>query len=314
MKSQFSLIKQCAVIFLVLFSATQAFGQLPEYFQYFDYPDSTGPNILEVFIDTTADNIWQVGPPQKTIFKSASTIPNVMVTDTSNLYPIGNTSSFSFRVNVTQLPTNILAIQWVQKLNLDSANAGGLVEFSVDSGQTWLNAHTSPFAYNFFGFQNSNVAQLPNGAQGFTGTDTNWRNVWLCIDANWAQTYTDSVRFRYTFISDSTATPQEGWMIDNLFATATWVHTLAEFGQNEVFQVYPNPAADIITVEANSPDIRGRQVDQIKLMDSEGRVLQLFGASPAKFNIDIQDYPNGTYMVEVKSEGATEVVKFLIAR
>jgi len=53
-------------------------------------------NIKSVFIDSVnfRHNVWQIGKPQKSIFKSAYSIPNAIVTDTINPYPINDTSSF----------------------------------------------------------------------------------------------------------------------------------------------------------------------------------------------------------------------------
>ena len=49
-------------------------------------------------LDTSASNIWQIGKPQKIIFDSASTVPNAIVTDTINFYPINNISRFGIKI------------------------------------------------------------------------------------------------------------------------------------------------------------------------------------------------------------------------
>jgi glycosylphosphatidylinositol transamidase (GPIT) subunit GPI8 len=41
-----------------------------------------------------SDNLWQIDPPQKTIFNSAFLVPNVLVADTLNVYPTSNSSAF----------------------------------------------------------------------------------------------------------------------------------------------------------------------------------------------------------------------------
>ncbi len=41
------------------------------------------------------NNIWQIGKPRKTIFNSAFSPLNAIVTDTSDFYPINNYSSFT---------------------------------------------------------------------------------------------------------------------------------------------------------------------------------------------------------------------------
>jgi len=84
--------------------------------QYFDGADTLSTSI-QIEFDTTGTNIWQVGPPQKTIFSSAATAPNVLVTDTVNFYPTNNSSSFQFTLNNFDYWWGILAIQWKQKLD-----------------------------------------------------------------------------------------------------------------------------------------------------------------------------------------------------
>ena len=57
-------------------------------------PDST------IFkIDTSvAGNIWQIGKPHKTIFDSAYSRPDAIVTDTIHDYPANNLSTFAIKI------------------------------------------------------------------------------------------------------------------------------------------------------------------------------------------------------------------------
>lgn len=73
------------------------------------------------------------------IFDSAATLPNVIVTDTVNLTPTGNTSVFTFSTLTPPTLYAVLALQWKQKLDMDKHHSGGKIEFSIDSGQTWMN-------------------------------------------------------------------------------------------------------------------------------------------------------------------------------
>jgi len=42
----------------------------------------------------SASGIWQIGPPQKAIFDSAYSLPNALVTDTLNTYPVNQECYF----------------------------------------------------------------------------------------------------------------------------------------------------------------------------------------------------------------------------
>ena len=54
-----------------------------------------------ILIDTTIDNnIWQIGKPSKSLFSSALSSPNAIITDTSNTYPINNESYFYLKIYV----------------------------------------------------------------------------------------------------------------------------------------------------------------------------------------------------------------------
>src|SRR5690606_28661361 len=97
--------------------AADASAQTFLFQQYFDGNDTLTGHRLQ--IDT--GSIWQIGPPQKSVFDSAATNPNVIVTDTINTYPINDTSSFTVGLNTSLVNWAITAIRWTQKLDMDSA-------------------------------------------------------------------------------------------------------------------------------------------------------------------------------------------------
>src|SRR5680860_1850189 len=51
-------------------------------------------NNERVYIDTAGGNSWSIGAPDKTVFTSAYSPSNVIVTDTLDPYPMNDTSSF----------------------------------------------------------------------------------------------------------------------------------------------------------------------------------------------------------------------------
>ena len=120
--------------------------------QYFDGADTIPNYSVKIKIGNNSNNIWQIGPPQKIIFNSASTAPNVLVTDTINNYPPNNISQFKFTV----VPFNtfgVMAIQWNQKLDMNLQHDGGIIEYSIDTGTTWHNIFNDPHVYNVYGSQ-----------------------------------------------------------------------------------------------------------------------------------------------------------------
>lgn len=307
MKKRNSLCRSLICFFIPLFFPMAGFGQ---YFnQYFDGADTSVSYSLIVEIDTAASNVWQIGKPQKMIFDSAATLPNAIVTDTVNYYPVNNSSSFQYTID-PWTTWGILAIQWKQKLDMDFGQDGGIIEFSVDSGNTWTSAFNSPYVYNFYGYDNMNVDTLQNGEMAFTGTDSSWKDIWLCFDMTWLN-FNDRIVVRHTFTSDSIDNNKEGWIIDNMFAHITMIHTVNEIKPEAYMIVLPNPTSgrvDIVTEKIDGPHI----IEKIELVNMEGKVVQEWGISPTKFYIDISHHPNGIYILNVKTNVKSESFKIVL--
>jgi hypothetical protein len=279
-------------------------GSAQQYTQYFDGapPSST---TLTVHIDTTAGTLWQVGPPQKTVFLEPASPPNVIVTDTVSPYPADNRSWFEFDVP-TWGPWGILAIQWMQWIDTEEGD-GGTVEFSVDHGETWESAFNNPYVYNFYGHLPQHEGLLASGETGFTGRDTSWRDMWLCYDFSWLEVNDiDSIRVRFIFSSDTLdATSGDGWMIDNIIGHITFIHTVNEKEQDVYMKVFPNPTADLLYIETQKL-MELHIIERMRLFDGAGRVVQEWRNIPTRFFIDTRRFANGIYHLEVATNKRTE--------
>jgi len=287
-------------------------GYSQTYSQYFDGADTSAFNSILIDIDSDTSNVWQIGPPQKIIFDSAATQPNVIVTDTINYYPINNTSSFSFGIDPSGFGWGILALQWKQKLNFDSGFDGGIIEFSTDTGNSWQNVFNNPYVYNFYGFDLANQDTLTTGDYAFSGTDSTWKDIWLCFDISWL-IFSDSLIFRYTLKSDSIDNNKEGWMIDNLLAHITIIHTVNEVEQEEYLKVYPNLTSGAVNIQARKID-EFHIIEKMELINVEGKIVAEFGISPTKFSIDIGNQPNGIYFLKIKTNLKTETFRLVLHR
>jgi hypothetical protein len=269
--------------------------------QYFDGADTSIWTSLLIEIDTTGNNVWQIGPPQKTIFNSAATVPNVIVTDTVNAYPANNTSSFYFKVPVW-MNWGIFALQWKQKLDLDSAMDAGTISYSVDDGVTWSEVFGDPYLYNFYGYDSVNVDTTASGIYGFTGTDTTWSDIWLCYQMSWLQQFAtnDTLLFRFTIHSDSIDNQKEGWMIDNMMCHITIVHT-AKGEQKDAYQkVYPSVTDGTVFIETMALN-EFHIIENMQLIDASGRTVKEWKNAPTRFRIDIGDQPAGTYLLRIQT-------------
>lgn len=293
----------------ILFSL---FSNGQELAQYFDGADTIPSETLLIEFDTSATNIWQVGPPQKIIFDAASTVPNVLVTDTINTYPDSITSSFQFFIPYDVVGWSLaFAIQWNQKIDFELNQDGGLVEFSADSGLTWNNAFTHPDVYNFYGFEIIG-GTLPSGEPCFTGTDTNWRNIWLCFLSDIVSEDNDFI-VRFTFVSDTNNTNQEGWMIDNFLVQPTFFHPVAEQSRPDNFKVYPTLVERSLTLEKinMSSDF---MVKSISIIDLGGNLIRSVSNLSDVDMIDVSDLPAGKYLLKIESSEKKEIHPFVIVK
>ncbi len=284
--------------------------------QYFDGADTNVYNAIFVELDTSSTNIWQIGPPQKMIFDAAASVPNVIVTDTINGYPINNTSSFIFKSNPDYwVQWGVLAIQWKQKLDYDHDQDGGIVEYSLDYGATWENAFNNPYVYNFYGFDQSNMDTLNTGDYAFSGTDAQWKDIWMCFDFSFL-TLTDTVYFKFTHYSDSIDNAQvnrEGWMIDNLKAHITGSHTIAETKQEEYLSVFPTITQGKVNIVAQKL-MEFHIIEHIEVINVTGQVVQRYGKCPTKFWIDLSDQETGLYYVRITTNKKTEAFPVFLDR
>lgn len=300
------------IIVLILYIPA-CFSQL--YQQYFDGADTINDpfsnSSIFVQIDTNSSNIWQVGSPQKIIFDSAATAPNALITDTINYYPINNQSSVQFTI-VPWTTWGVLAIQWKQKLDIDTSGDGAFVEFSVDGGNTWQNAFNNPYVYNFYGYNPENVDTLANNEIAFVGTDTAWRDIWLCYSMFWLN-HNDSVVVRFTLKTDSIEHNKEGWMIDNLLAHVTIVHTIDKKLTDNHLKVYPNPTSSILYIETEK--IMGPHIiEEMVLVNALGQEMEKWRNIPTKFFIHTHKYEAGNYFLHIRTNLKSETVPIVIRK
>jgi hypothetical protein len=84
-----------------------------------------------------------------------------------------------------------------------------------------------------------------------------------------------------------------------------WMDGLAVFinavGTDEVsavnaWQLYPNPASDIINIEG----LNGNA--QVMVMDATGRLMDQFNTTETKVYLNISDYESGIYLIQVKDD------------
>ena len=299
------------LLFSLLFTVPYLTSFTQDFIQYFDGADTSFNNSIIIELDTAAENIWQIGQPQKIIFDASGTVPNVIVTDTLNYYPTNNVSSFTFGVDpATYDWGGILALQWKQKLDLDDTLDGAYIEYSLDTGNTWVNVFNDPNIYNFYGFEEANKDTLANGDVAFSGVDGTWKDIWLCYDFSWLS-LADTLTFRFSLRSDGIDNNREGWMIDNMYMHPTWFHTINEIEQEDYILVFPNPTSGIINIQAKKRD-EFHIIEKLDVIDVNGKIVESFSMVPTKYTVDIRHLPKGIYFLKIQTNIQTETFRIIL--
>lgn len=200
-----------------------------------------------VIIDTTHyhHNIWQIGKPNKTVFRSALSLPKAIVTDTTQPYPDNDTSVFVLKApSKAYCPiysgnSPLVLFQFSYQLNIDS-NAVARLEISVDSGVHWVNVKDSlPLHYSWY----STPVDLTVSTSGW--------NVLAISKCFYCPDSSDTVLFRFTFISDSVYSGKDGWMIDNIDFHYWCEGYVPQILNSNLINIYPNPTKGNIYIHSN---------------------------------------------------------------
>jgi len=303
--------------------------------------DTLGPWITITFeepseyiqITPSPGNIWQIGPPQKSFFNQAYTIPNAIVTDTTGYYPVNNTSSFD--LFITTQNTNYfypmdLFIDFRHKFDSDTLKDGGYISVSWDLGQTWNNILDdtlsqywliSPFDPTGFVYGNTNLYNntdtLFNVEHGYSGKSNGWVHsclAWYDLPVAGQDFWPpDTMILRFNFVSDNLQNNREGWMIDQIriFSIDLGSGTGGELNSGVGAHVTPNPVrSDALVsldkvcnhVEYCLTDLSGRTTFQGNCENGNHFVIPGQGITP------------GIYILKITTDhGYTDILKVVFA-
>lgn len=273
-------------------------------------------------IDTSSQNLWQIGKPNKIFFDSAFSPTNAIVTDTIHNYPVNNHSYFDLKIgnfNIDWYPTDI-SIEIIHKYDTDTLKDGGYITVSYDSGMTWMNViddtiyegqAPNPGNPNLYGFNDV----LYNGEHGFSGHSNGWTTTvisWIypIIKTNNGNIEGDTMILRFNFISDSIDTNKEGWMIDNIrLFSANTNDKLSEVNELN-FNFFPNPMNNKTIVKIDEY----REIE-LGIFDVQGReLMKYFYHNNEAVIIDKEDLKPGIYLVKIKTDNGLFGVRKLIVR
>ncbi|NOX47501.1 MAG: T9SS type A sorting domain-containing protein [Chlorobi bacterium] len=275
-------------------------------------------------LDTSNQNIWQIGEPGKVFFDTAYSKKNAIVTDTINPYPTNNSSHFDLLVGAFNYnglyPWNIF-VGVKHKYDTDTLKDGGYISVSYDNGNTWMNIINDTVYDPSVGieFENENLYQhsdtLYNGEPGFSGFSQEWQTTWFAwheIKIKSNELIGDTMIIRFNFLSDSIEDNREGWMIDNIDLYAIDLGGSVQENENSLlFSVYPNPVNSLfrISLPGHNSNLK------FELINSQGQIVtQKRYVNIDSFEYDVSGLQRDIYLIRISNDKGLTGVKRLIVK
>ena len=258
--------------------------------------------------DTASVPLWQIGHSHKTFFGIDTVGVNHIMTDTVNSYPINANNWF-----VIKVPYGFdMIVDFWHKFQTDSGHAGGIVEFSLDSGITWNNVKgycdgTGGGSWsggiltdNFY----SDTDTLISGEPAFMGTSDSliysrlqfFEGLPLRTTSGASCDFEVPVIYlRFRFLSDSVTDSLAGWMIDSMQIEVDYYGGSVKMVSKQTLKVYPNPSADGVF---NFPVLFDEDRYNTTVYDAMGKLL---ATTPYTHTLDIGGYSKGVYFYKVSN-------------
>ncbi len=276
-----------------LFAAFNMYAQLSTFSGIFPLDECDFSDTCEyVEIPNSSSNMWVRGDSQKSILTSTG---GVMITDSVNNYP--NETNASFEVHWpawNQYPLSLI-MSFHHSMDSDSLLDGGIIEVSRDYGATWTNVIEDQSNMLFLSNElYTSSDTLFTGEKGFSGTfvdrytEIEW--VWMFPIKEFP---TDTMYYRFRFISDTINNQKEGWMISDIAFSYADLGTGLEERVLFDFSIAPNPSNGLIEVSSPSEvekailrDLNGNTV-QVELLGNK-KVLNYSGLSKGIYFLQLQ--------------------------
>ena len=289
------------------------------------FPLQTGPgNLIEsvgsttLELDTTGCQLWQIGQSDKLFFYDAGLQPcRGILTDTLLPYPMGANEAFILKLS--HLGFNTI-IGFNHRYWTQPGHDGGVVEFSLDSGATWLNVKgrcNADSTGEWFGILTDRfyaaTDTLLNSDTAFSGISAGWVNSrvqffqGLPVKPGGAEDFDclfnsySPLWLRFRFVSDTAPDSLGGWLIGDITIEYDYFGSSVAGlpAQAGGLAVSPNPSATGIFRLPAWP-ASGTE-PMLAVYDATGRAIR--PRAPYPTAIDLSAQPPGVYFYEVLSGG-----------
>ena len=258
-------------------------------------------------LDTAIQNIWQIGNPTKPFFNTAYSLPNGLVTDTINPYPISNDSYFDLILPNSNYYGLGMIVSFKHKFQTDTLTDGGYIDVSYDKGISWVNVlHDDTVNYplefhteNLYSYQDT----LLEGINGFSGTS----NGWIYTRIQWVWIYPmktnspDTLIMRFHFISDAVQNNKDGWIIDNLLISyADEGSSIQEVNANDSkIHIVPNPIDNVAII--NFENFKSEPLTLMLFNAFGQKIKQIEGIKTSQIQIDRNNLTSGLYFIQLRN-------------
>lgn len=267
-------MKRLLLVLLATVNTLAAFAQpKTTAFGIFDF-DGTWINTQIALYRDTASNpncIWQVGSPHKMLLNSAQSLPNVIVTDTLNAYPVNDVSSFVIQQRswAGWFPNAGANISGWYRVDSDSLTDYGSIEISIDKGSNWINILDDTL-YGFFDSSQFFAVQRPV----LTGDSGGWRFFGISFegltDSFNIQPGADTILMRFSFISDSIQTNKGGLMYDDILVY-DWMYSVNDVNKLLDSRAFPNPVISSLNIRPSENYVA--KIIDLLIIDAAGKVV-----------------------------------------
>lgn len=291
-------MKKIYFLFIGLVISQMTFSQW-QYYIDFDSPSSENNHIIIDHI-LNPNNIWQIGKPSKTLFDTAYSPTHSIMTDTLNSYPINDTSRFMIKHNRPGLigGNEALLLDFYYRLNTDSLKDFGMIEVSIDNGISWVDLFQDSLYYLNW------IEPKPI----LTGNTNGWQHFSLNLNMlTYTLGYSDTLLYRFTFISDSIQTNKDGWIIDNFQFLDSW-EGITKNSYKKILYIYPNPSNGEVNIRTLNKNDGTNYL--IVIYNSLGQIVQNIGTqSDVDFQIKLK---SGFYMLKYSDKNQSYNERIII--
>lgn len=264
------------------------------------YFDNETPPFEFLYIDSinNPQNSWQIGIPEKDNISLPYTPYISIVTDTMLPYPTNDTSTFIVSTchfySGGFLPY-VTVSDWklYYYMDTDSLNDFGLIEVSIDEGNTWWDLYSAGF------HQGDTILTGNTGGLAVLWFDPtfypsqDFYNHMMDLSDAWTIPI-ETMWIKFTFISDDNAEEKMGWVIEKLdggqgiFSSVDNIKTIFF-----TVKTFPNPANNIINLQIENENLADYD---IQFFTNTGQVV--FQTSIQYNNqreIDVSHFSKGIY-------------------